>query len=379
MTTAGITDGSGAALAPAIPDPLPKPKGARAVSPILTVGSDNGSGDRFRLEVFNARFNTTVIVAIPLRPVQDTLGRLVFVSLLASGITLLAVVVLALVVIRVGLRPLDDMVTTAATIAEGDLSHRVRRADGRSEVGRLGLALNAMLGQIESAFSRQLASEERLRRFVSDASHELRTPLTSIRGYAELFRSGAAERPEDLAKAMERIEGEATRMGGLVDDLLLLARLDQGRPLQPVAVDVAGLAADAVADARVAVPGSPVTLAAPDPVVVMGDAHQLRQVLVNLVSNAQKHTPVGTPIEVRAFASGGEGVIEVADSGPGLSEEQRERVWDRFWRAERTPAGGSGLGLSIVAAIASAHRGRVSVRSEPGAGATFRVSLPLAP
>ncbi|GAC1320732.1 MAG: sensory box histidine kinase PhoR [Acidimicrobiales bacterium] len=376
FTTVTPTDGSGNPLAPTIPDPLPKPKGARAVSPVMTVGSP--SGGHFRLEVFNARFNTSVIVAVPLNSVTATLHRLVGVSLLASLITLAAVILLALLVIRVGLHPLDAMADTASAIAGGDLSRRVTHADRRTEVGRLGLALNAMLGQIEAAFANRQASEERLRRFVSDASHELRTPLTSIRGYAELFRSGAADRPADLAKAMGRIESEATRMGGLLDDLLLLARLDQGRRTEMAPVELSALVRDAVDDARAARPESPVVADAPEPVVVVGDAHQLRQVLANLVSNAQKHTPAGTPITVRAYSERATGVLEVVDAGPGLSAEQADRVWDRFWRAERTPAAGSGLGLSIVAAIAAAHGGQATVQSVPGHGTTFRVTIPTA-
>ena len=375
LTTVTPTNSAGREVSPTIPDPLPKPRGARAVSPIQTV---DGSPGKFRLEVFNARFNTSVIVAVPLSSVTDTLHRLVGVSLVASAVTLAAVVLLALVVIRVGLHPLDAMAATASDIAAGDLSRRVAQADGRTEVGRLGLALNAMLGQIEAAFSNRQASEDRLRRFVSDASHELRTPLTSIRGYAELFRSGAADRPDDLAKAMGRIESEATRMGGLLDDLLLLARLDQGRPPEAAPVDLAALAGDAVDDARAAVAGTVISVDAPAPVVVTGDAHQVRQVLANLVANAQKHTPVGTPIVVRAFAEHATGVLEVADQGPGLTPEQVDRVWDRFWRAERTPAAGSGLGLSIVSAIAAAHGGRATVQSQPGKGATFGVTFPLA-
>ncbi|GAC1535925.1 MAG: sensory box histidine kinase PhoR [Acidimicrobiales bacterium] len=377
IATSGLTDGNATPVAPAIPVPLPKPEGVRAASAIQTVREDGRGTDRFRLEVFNARFGATVIVATSLRPVRDTVGRLVFVSLVASGIALIAVLVLVLLVVRLGLRPLDAMADTAAAIADGDLQRRVKGANGRTEAGRLGLALNAMLGQIEAAFANRRASEERLRRFVSDASHELRTPLTSIRGYAELFRSGAAERPDDLAKAMGRIESEATRMAGLLDDLLLLARLDQGRPLELTGVDLATLAADAVDDARVSAPGNPIAMEASRPVIVRGDAHQLRQVLANLVNNAVKHTPEGTPITVRSFTEGAVGVAEVADSGPGLTVEQTDRVWDRFWRAERTPAAGSGLGLSIVAAIAEAHGGRATVRSQPGAGATFRIEIPL--
>ena len=257
-------------------------------------------------------------------------------------------------------------------------------------MGRLGLALNAMLQQLDSAFRRRQASEERLRRFVADASHELRTPLTSIRGYAELFRRGADANPADLATAMRRIEAEAARMGALVDELLLLARLDQGRALERGPVDLAELAGDAVADARAVEPGRPVTLERDGPVLVQGDADRLRQVFANLVANVRQHTPPGTPMRVRAFRDdhGRTGVLEVADGGPGLTAEQRERVFERFWRAGRSRPraaadghrhGGAGLGLSIVAAVAAAHGGRATVASAPGQGATFRVELPLDP
>jgi two-component system, OmpR family, sensor kinase len=366
------TDSAGNPIDPSLPTPLPR-------SRVVTVPTDNGSGS-FRLEAFGTRFSTVTIVALPLSPVTDTLHRLVLIEVVASIVTLAAITLLSLVVIRVGLHPLDEMADTAAAIAEGDLTRRVTTTDGRTEAGRLGLALNAMLGQIEAAFANRRVSEERLRRFVSDASHELRTPLTSIRGYAELFRSGASERPDDLAMAMGRIESEAARMGAMVEDLLLLARLDQDRPLGMRPVDLAAVARDAARDAAVVSPAGahPITIESEAPVWVTGDDARLRQVATNLVSNAVRHTPDGTAITVRTAVEGPVGVLEVADTGPGLSAEDVDRVWDRFWRASRTPAGGSGLGLSIVAAIAAAHRGRASVRSAPGQGARFRVEIPLA-
>jgi two-component system OmpR family sensor kinase len=244
------------------------------------------------------------------------------------------------------------------------------------------LALNAMLGQIEDAFSRRAASEERLRRFVADASHELRTPLTSIRGYAELFRQGASERPEDLANAMRRIEEEATRMGGLVEDLLLLARLDQGRPLEQVPVDLFRLATDAVADARAVSPDRTITLTGDGPVVVTGDEARLRQVAANLLGNAAVHTPPGTPVHVRVLAEDGQARLDVRDEGPGLPPGVGDRVFERFFRADAARSratGGSGLGLSIVSAVAEAHGGGARLEAAPGPGAWFVVELPLAP
>ena len=236
-----------------------------------------------------------------------------------------------------------------------------------------------MMQQIETAFAARAASEARLRRFVGDASHELRTPLTSIRGYAELFRRGAADRPEDLAKAMRRIEEEASRMGMLVDDMLLLARLDQGRPLERQPVDLTRITSDAVDDARAVAPDRPIDYSPNGAIVVPGDEARLRQVLANLLQNANRHTPPQTPVHVRVVDGADEAVIEVADEGPGIEGDDAGRVFERFWRSDpsRTRAsGGAGLGLAIVAAIASAHGGRAEVQSTRGIGSVFRVHLP---
>jgi two-component system OmpR family sensor kinase len=320
-----------------------------------------------------------LVVALPLKENERTLRRLLGIEITVGVVVLAALAALGTWVVRLGLRPLDAMGSTADAIAAGDLSRRVEGADSRTEVGRLGLALNAMLGQIEDAFSRRRASEDRLRRFVADASHELRTPLTSIRGYAELFRHGASDRPEDLAMAMRRIEEEAARMGVLVDDLLLLARLDQGRPLEQAPVDLALLAADAVADARASNPDRPIDLAAPAHAVVLGDEPRLRQVAANLLSNAAQHTPPGTPVHVSVETAGDRARLIVRDEGPGLDPALAERVFERFFRADPTrtrATGGSGLGLSIVAAIAEAHGGRAGVEANPGQGAAFVIELP---
>ena len=283
-------------------------------------------------------------------------------------------------IVRREMRPLDDMAATAGAIAAGDLTRRVERADSRTEVGRLGLALNTMLAQIEEAFTKSRSSENALRRFLAQASHELRTPLSSIRGYAELFRRGARERPEDLALAMRRIEQEATRMGVLVEELLLLARLDEGRPLERAPVDLTRLAADAVADAKIVAPARDVSLEQSGPVVVSGDESRLRQVATNLLVNALRHAGAEARVRVRTSVADGRAVLEVSDDGIGMSSDVAARVFEPFYRAGEASGGGegtAGLGLSIVAAIAEAHGGDVDLRTAPGAGARFRVRLPL--
>jgi two-component system OmpR family sensor kinase len=275
------------------------------------------------------------------------------------------------------------MAGPAEAIAAGDLSRRVEGAGGPTEAGQLGSALNAMLEQIEGAFRAKEASEDRLRRFVADASHELRTPLTSIRGYAELWRQGALRYDDDLSEAMRRMEAEGRRMGGLVDDLLLLARLDTGDESRavdraPVRLDL--LVADAVSDARATDPERPVTVAL-DPVTVAGDEARLRQVAANLLTNARVHTPPGTPVHIDVGVTGEWARFQVSDRGPGISPEEATHVFERFYRGDpsrrRIQGSGSGLGLSIVAAVAAAHGGRVSVTTSPGAGARFLVELPV--
>jgi len=346
----------------------------------FTVDATTGSTN-FRVASTQMVNGNTFVVALPLDDVRQTLRRLVFVELIVAAAVLGALAALGWWLVGLGLRPLERMGRTADAIAKGDLSQRVEPATSATEVGRLGLALNGMLHQIEGAFAERAASEARLRQFAADASHELRTPLTSIRGYAELFRRGADQRPEDLAKAMRRIEEEAVRMGVLVDDLLLLARLDQGRPLEQHAVDLTRLARDAVDDARAADPQRNVTLATNGADTVLGDAPRLRQVLANLLTNAFTHTPEGTPVRVAVLTQPHEAVIEVADQGPGLNEQEQAQVFEQFWRADaarQRATGGAGLGLSIVRAIAVAHGGTVDVTSAPGHGATFRVHLPSA-
>jgi len=343
--------------------------------------SATSGGDRYRIRasIEPEASQYVLLIGAPLTDVDSTLHRLLLIELLVTLLVLAAIAALGLWVVGLGLRPLAAIGSTADAIAEGDLSRRVERAESRTEVGRLGLALNAMLGQIESAFRAREASERKLRRFVADASHELRTPLAAVRAYAELFTRGAAERPADLARAMHGITRESERMSLLVDDLLLLARLDEGRPLEREPVALEEVVADAVETAQTVEPDRPIELDA-DTAVVVGDHDRLRQIVDNLLANVRAHTPPGTPVRVTLSRRNGNAEIAVADSGPGLDEEQAAHVFERFYRTDssRTRAsGGVGLGLSIVAAVAEAHGGSVSADARAGGGATFRIELPL--
>ena len=347
---------------------------------LITVNSVAGSGVQYRVLAKTSDTGSgEMIIAVPLSDVAQTLSRLRDVEAIVIAVVLLALAAFAWLLIRIGLRPLDRMGATAGAIAAGDLSRRVSPAESRTEVGRLGLALNAMLGQIEDAFAERQASEDRLRRFLSDASHELRTPLASIRGYAELFRMGAAARPEDTAKAMARIEEEAARMGVLVEDLLALARLDEMPAARREPVDLARLARDAADDARAAAPDRAVTVTIEGGQLVSGDPSQLRGVLANLMRNALTHTPPGSPIELSVSDTDGGVRVAVRDHGPGLPDGAEASVFERFWRSEGGRGrgrAGAGLGLAIVAAIVDAHGGRVSARNAPGGGASFAIDLP---
>ena len=284
-------------------------------------------------------------------------------------------------VIKVGLKPLSDVEVTAAQIAAGDLSARLPEATSTTEVGRLTTSLNTMLARIEESFAIRKTSEDKLRRFVADASHELRTPLTAIRGFAELHRQGAVAGEEDTKQLLSRIEGESIRMGSLVEDLLLLARIDQAREMERLPVDIAKVTRDAVASAQVAGPSHLITLSGDvDELYTLGDHHRIHQVVANLLANARTHTPEGTAIAV-SIAQSEDGLrIAVSDSGPGLSEEDQKRIFERFYRADssrvRNDGEGSGLGLSIVDAVMKAHGGSVSVASEFGKGATFTLFFP---
>jgi two-component system OmpR family sensor kinase len=370
---------------PQIPDLTADQANARHNQP-FTVSSDR-VGSLWRVIAFaTTNYGGSVVVALPLAGAQDTTRTMVAVLLLSGfGILLLGALTAGWAVRR-SLKPLDQIEDTAAAIAAGDLSRRVPTLPESTEVGRLAAALNGMLAQIEVAFAARTASEARMRRFVSDASHELRTPLATIRGYAELYRMGALPEREQVDDTMRRIEGSAKRMGTLVEDLLLLARLDEGRPIAHEPVDLTVLAADAVSDLRALDPERPARLvpltagATGGPVVVHGDDERLRQVLGNLVGNVVRHTPAGTPVEIAVGQVDGAGVVEVRDHGPGIDPQHAARVFERFYRvdASRTrESGGAGLGMAIVAAIVAAHRGHVSLSETPGGGTTVRVAVPL--
>jgi two-component system OmpR family sensor kinase len=333
------------------------------------------------VEIVGTRPAYQVVVATPTSGVRSSLARLAAIELVAASALLAVLAVGAWLVVRRGLRPLEQMAATASTVTAGGLGTRVAPADDRSEVGQLGLALNTMLGRLEGAFAEQEATEQRLRQFLADASHELRTPLTSIQGYAELFRLGAGQDEADREVALQRIEVEAARMRHLVDDLLLLARLDRTRPLERAPVDLAVVAADACTDAVAIDPGRTVTLDAPAPVVVAGDDDHLRQAVTNLVTNAVRHTPAGTAIDVAVgreeVAGQAVALVTVRDHGPGLDDEALAHAFDRFWQADPSRSDeGAGLGLSIVAAIAAEHGGQVAAgNADPGAAFTLRLPL----
>jgi two-component system, OmpR family, sensor kinase len=436
ITTSGQLIGGGTG-SPSLPGPvIPTSQSWLTANAghIVTVPAATGNYN-WRVIVQQATLNNLepgiLVVGVNLGNIDQTIGYLTRLDAIVSGAILLVLVVVGAAVVRANLRPLNDIEITAGEIARGHLNHRVPERDPRTEVGSLGRSLNTMLSQIETAFHAQEQSEraahqseERMRRFIADASHELRTPLTTIRGFAEYYRQrggiasgteggfpGAANgssrhglAPKDLDRIMHRLEAEASRMGVLVEDLLLLARLDQQRPLNRQPVDLLTLAADSVQDARMVAHGRPIDLiVAPGAAyLVEGDEARLRQVIGNLMNNALAHTPPGTPVRVR-ISSGTltppsapspdrpsadahepvpAVVLDMEDDGPGMTPEQAQRVFERFYRVDKArsrTSGGTGLGLSIVASLVAAHGGTVSVRTAPGKGADFQVKLPLSP
>jgi two-component system OmpR family sensor kinase len=352
----------------------------------VTISSLGDNDVRWRAVSVRGGSGELITVAIDLSDVNSTVRSLVWLQAAIGALVLLVLGIVGSWVVHRSLRPLTEVEETAAAIAGGQLDSRVPQGDPRTEVGQLALALNGMLARIqravassESSAEKARNSEDRMRRFITDASHELRTPLTTIRGFAELYRQGAARDTELL---MSRIESESRRMGVLVEDLILLARLDAQRPLERRPVDLLVLATDAVHDARAVAPGRNIdleVLSGPGIPEVIGDEARLRQVLGNLVANALQHTPDAARITVRVGTSGDDAVLEVEDEGNGMKSEDAQRVFERFYRADssRTRAsGGTGLGLSIVDSLVRAHGGRVSLTTAPGRGCRFRVALP---
>jgi two-component system OmpR family sensor kinase len=324
----------------------------------------------------------TVIAAQSLGELDKTIGKLGFFFLLIGLLLVTLVAIASRIVIKIGMRPLEDVEVTAEQIAAGDLSARMPDANPHTEVGRLVTSLNSMLARIETSFAARAESENRLRRFVADASHELRTPITAIRGFSELYRQGAVAQGEPTKDLISRIEGESKRMGSLVEDLLLLARLDQAREMESKPVDLAEVVEAAVISARAAGPDHEVKFEKPsEEIFALGDEPRIHQVVANLLANARAHTPAGTTITVSLSQDSDGSRIAVADNGPGLSIEDQKKIFERFYRADpsrvRVDGEGSGLGLSIVDAVMGAHGGSVSVDSELGKGATFTLFFPL--
>lgn len=324
----------------------------------------------------------SVVVAQSLHDIDETMQRLQVLFIFIGFIALLLIGLASRKVIDFGLKPLEAVEATAESIASGDLSARLPAAKPDTEVGRLVSSLNQMLTRIEESFEARAESEERLRRFVADASHELRTPLTAIRGFAELHRQGAVKGEAQTTELVSRIEKESVRMGSLVEDLLLLARIDQSREMVKIPVDLIHTVNEAVASARAAGPDHPIEIVNPDQeIYILGDSNRIHQVIANLLANARTHTPAGTSISVSVSQSPDGVTVSVSDRGPGLSEADQTRIFERFYRADpsrvRSKDEGSGLGLAIVDAVMRAHGGRVSVSSKPGEGATFTLFFPL--
>ena len=365
--------------------------------PLVGTVPDRAGGSDWRVRRVPLPDGRNAVLALSLGNAQATVRQLVIIELVVGGAVLLVLALAAAGTVRLSLRPLARIEDTADAIAAGQLDRRVPDQDPSTETGRLGEALNTMLGRLTDALQQRERSEDRLRRFVADASHELRTPLTSIRGFAELYRRSEDHEPEDVRRMMGRIESESVRMGGLVEDMLLLARLDRQRTIDLVDLDLVPLARDVVQDARARDPEREIVLDAPEDLRVLGDGARLRQVLTNLVNNALVHTPAGSPIAVAlghaaaserpvaaAGAEPGRGTrmvsVTVADTGPGIPPEHATRIFDRFYRVDdgRTRAsGGTGLGLAIAAALAQAHGGRLELHENPGGGSVFRLLLPV--
>jgi two-component system OmpR family sensor kinase len=374
------------------PDPLPAApssdvlRASARTDRILELPASDGTMT-FHAVVDRGPGGTYRVLAAPLRSVDESIGALVTNLGLIGAVVLAAIVAVAFLIVRRGLRPLERIADAASTIAAGDLSHRAELPHDRSEVGRVGVAFDAMLDRIEAAFAEEreaLAekerSEVRLRQFVADASHELRTPLTALRGYVDLYRAGGLDERDQLDRAMGRIGTESRRMAALVEDLLLLARLDQGRPLRREPVDLSAVVADAVADARAVEPSRRIASEVAERITVTGDEDRLRQVVGNLFANVRVHTPSDAGLDVSLAATNGSCRLVLADRGPGVPADHAARIFDRFYRADAGRSrdrGGSGLGLSIAASVAAAHGGSIALTPTDGGGATFPLTLPL--
>ncbi|HEX9352272.1 MAG TPA: ATP-binding protein [Streptosporangiaceae bacterium] len=354
-----------------------------------TAPAPGDPGHAWRVLVLALPGGRHAVIAFSLDNLDSTVTRLEVADAVAGAIAIVLLAGIGLPLVRISLAPLATIGDTAAAIAAGDLSRRIGHPPHNTEVGRLADALNTMLARIEAAYrareegeARALDSEDRMRRFVADASHELRTPLTSVRGLAEFsLQQGTDASQAELLRLMTLIHHEALRMGRLVEDLLMLAQFDQDRPLDRHPVDLSSIAARAVLAARLIQPDRPITLHADAPVIVDADAERLRQVIDNLIGNALQHTPRGSPVTVMVQDQAGQAQLTVADNGPGMTAGQASRVFERFYRTDRARSraqGGTGLGLSIAAALTAAHAGTITIDSEPGHGAAFRVTLPLA-
>ena len=364
-------------------EPPPRLERARVLAQVesgqpFTAPAQSGDQSWRLVAVEDTRSGDLTVVGVSLADVRDTIGQIRLVQVAGTLAVLAMLGLVSWWMLRLGVHPIENMARTADAIAGGDLSHRVAHPGERTEAGRLGVAFNSMLGRIEEAFKDKDESEARVRRFAADASHELRTPLTSIQGYAELYRAGGLRGEGELDDAMRRMEQEAKRMAALVEDLLLLARLDQRRPLERAPVRLDEITSDGVRDAKAVEPDRPIAVDV-EPVTVEGDERGLRQIVANLLTNARVHTPAGTPIEVVVRSDNGVARLEVADKGPGMAPDVAARVFDRFFRADpsRTrSAGGTGLGLAIVEAVTAAHGGSAGVESTVGEGSRFVVELP---
>lgn len=348
----------------------------------FTTASTVAGGPPFRVRAAKLADGDVLILAAPISEVTTALAHTFLVEVLVTLAAVIAAILLGIWLVRVGLRPLRDIERTAEAIAGGDLVHRVPNPNPRTEVGHLASAFNVMVERIEVLVTNLRASENRLLRFVGDASHELRTPIAAVSAYAQLFERRDRVTPEDLARIMRGIRRESERMGRLIEDLLVLAKLDEQRPLRSIPVEMVGLVGEAVETARLVGPSWPVRLTAAEPVEVLGDDSALRQIIDNLLANVRAHTPPGTQTEVSVRREGETCVLEVADNGPGISEEQAALVFERFFRADPSRSrlsGGAGLGLAIVASIVSYHGGTAEAISRSDSGALFRITLPALP